>query len=122
MMGSFSLMMIGCQKLKEVNDVVTETKEALETWQYLRSAYYPRFVEGVTSLPWDERYDVLKEIYGDWEERGVDPVESMMEYIFEKTYFAIFCRGVEVMEDGSFKINRLISNNLGKVGIFDESY
>ena len=114
--------MIGWQKFKGVNSMVAESKEALETWQYLRSAYYPRFVEGITQLPWNERYDVLKEIHGDWEARGEDPVEAMMEYIFEKTYFAIFCKGVEVLKDGSFKINRLISNNLGKVGIFDESY
>lgn len=97
-----------------------ETKEALETWTYLRSSYYPRFVSGVTSLPWDERFDVLKEIHGSWEDRGPDPVEAMMEYIFDKTYFAIFCKGVEVKEDGSFKIHRLISNNLGKIGICDE--
>ena len=40
----------------------------------------------------------------------------------KNTYFAIFCKGVVVNDDGSFKIHRLISNNLGKVGIFDNSY
>jgi len=30
-----------------------ESKEELETWQYLRASYYPRFVEGVTGIPWD---------------------------------------------------------------------
>jgi hypothetical protein len=99
-----------------------ETREALETWQYLRSAYYPRFVEGITQLLWSERYDVLKEIYGDWEQRSNDPVEDMMDYVYKNTYFAIFCKGVVVNDDGSFKIHRLISNNLGKVGIFDNSY
>ena len=39
-----------------------ESKEELETWQYLRASYYPRFVEGVTAIPWDQRFDVLKEI------------------------------------------------------------
>lgn len=114
--------MTGWRKLKGVNHMIKETKEALETWQYLRSAYFSRFVEGITQLPWNERYDVLKEIHGEWEPRGEDPVEAMMEYIFEKTYFAIFCKGVTVFSDGSFKIHRLISTNLGKVGIFDESY
>lgn len=97
-----------------------ETQRSIETWKYLRSAYYPRFVEGITSLPWDERYDVLKEIHGSWEARGEDPIEAMMEYIYDKTYFAIFCKGVMVMEDGSFKLHRLISANLGRVGICDE--
>ena len=65
-------------------------------------------------------YDILKEIHGSWEERGEDPVEAMMEYIYEKTYFAIFCKGVIVGNDGSFKLHKLISANLGRVGICDE--
>ena len=116
------LMVIGLIKLKAVISMSNETQIALETWQYLRAAYYSRFVEGITMLRWDERYEVLKEIHGDWEPRGEDPVEAMMGYIYEKTYFAIFCRGVEVFDDGSFKIHRLISINLGRVGIFDERH
>jgi len=97
-----------------------ETQRSIDTWKYLRSAYYPRFVEGITSLSWDERFDVLREIHGSWEDRGEDPIESMMEYIYDKTYFAIFCKGVVVNNNGSFKLHRLISANLGRVGICDE--
>ena len=43
-----------------------------------------------------------------------------MEYVFDKGYFTFFCRGVEVSEDGSFKLHKLISANLGSVGIYDE--
>jgi hypothetical protein len=99
---------------------MSETQEALETWRYLRMAYYPRFVEGVTALPWDERFQVLKEIHGSWEDRGEDPVEAMMEYVFDKSYFAIFCKGVTVTNDGSFSLHHLVSKNLGRVGICDE--
>ena len=115
-------MKIGWKKSKEVKPMSNETKDALETWQYLRSAYYPRFVEGVTNLPWDQRFEVLKSIHGDWEDRGEDPVEAMMEYIYDNGYFRIFCKGVVVMEDGSFKLHPLISSNLGKVGIFDDAF
>jgi len=115
-------MKIGLEKLKEVSNLSNETIEALETWQYLRSAYYQRFVEGITQLPWDQRFEVLKIIHGAWEDRGEDPVEAMMEYVFEKTYFALFCKGVVVNPDGSFKLHNLISHNLGKVGICDERF
>tara|TARA_R110000824_G_scaffold306443_1_gene494034 strand:- start:5158 stop:5466 length:309 start_codon:yes stop_codon:yes gene_type:complete len=97
-----------------------ESKEELETWKYLRSTYYMRFKQGIIKLPWDIRFDVLKELHGEWENQGEDPVEAMMEYVFDKGYFTFFCRGVEVSEDGSFKLHKLISANLGSVGIYDE--
>ena len=49
-----------------------ESKAQLNTWSYLRSVYYPRFVEGVTMLSWDIRFDVLKQIHGRWENIGED--------------------------------------------------
>ena len=101
---------------------MSESKQELETWAYLRAAYYPRFVEGITQLPWYLRFDVLAEIYGSWEPRAEDPVETMMEYIFDKGYFKFFVKGVEVFEDGSFKLHKLISANLGSVGIYDDGF
>ena len=35
----------------------------VETWKYLRMAYYPRFLSEIVKMPWDFRYDVLKEIH-----------------------------------------------------------
>ena len=83
-------------------------------------AYYPRFLTRITTLPWDERFDVLREIHGEWELRSEEPIEDMMDYVFTHGYFGIFSRGVTIHEDGSFKIHPLISKNLGKTGIFDE--
>ena len=111
-------MMIGWIRYKEVLSMV-ESKEQLETWCYLKEAYYPRFKEGICKLEWDNRFDVLKRIHGEWIDKGDDPIESMMDYVFEKGYFGIFCRGITVFEDGSFKLHSLISANLGKVGICD---
>ncbi len=105
-----------------MHNMAIESKEELETWQYLRASYYPRFVEGVTAIPWDQRFDVLKEIHGNWIDIGEDPIESMMEYIFEKGYFNVFCKGITVYEDGSFRLHPLISVNLGKLGIYDDCY
>jgi hypothetical protein len=99
--------------------MVEETKEQIETWEYLRASYYPRFKTGIIQLSWDERFEVLKTIHGDWEDRGDDPLLSMIEYISEKGYFSIFCKGVDVFEDGSFKIHKLISVTIGNVGIYD---
>ena len=65
---------------------------------------------------------LLKEIHGNWIDIGEDPIESMMEYIFEKGYFNVFCKGVTVYEDGSFRLHPLISLNLGKLGIYDDCY
>jgi len=81
----------------------------VETWKYLRMAYYPRFLS-----------DVLKEIHGDWKILSDEPIEDMMDYVFDKGYFGIFSRGVMVNEDGSFQLHNLISKNLGKTGIFHE--
>ena len=102
--------------------MTTETPEQVNTWIYLRNTYYHRFVEGVTQLPWHLRYDVLKEIYGDWESIGEDPVASMMDYVFKKSYFPFFCRGVDVKETGYFTLHPLICNNLGPVGLFDDTF
>ena len=98
---------------------MSETVEQIETWKYLRASYYPRFKSGIIQLPWDERFDVLKRVHGNWVDMGDDPLLSMLEYIGEKGYFSIFCKGVNVFDDGSFKIHQLISANLGRVGIYD---
>jgi len=92
----------------------------VETWKYLRMAYYPRFLSEIVKMPWDFRYDVLKEIHGDWKILSDEPIEDMMDYVFDKGYFGIFSRGVIVNEDGSFQLHNLISKNLGKTGIFHE--
>ena len=97
-----------------------ESKIQTQTWAYLRSYYYPRFVEGITKLSWDERFEVLSEIHGAWSPLPPDPVEAMMNYVAENGYFKFFVRGAEVREDGYFKLHHLISANLGRVGIFDE--
>jgi hypothetical protein len=83
-------------------------------------AYYPRFLSEIVKMPWDFRYDVLKEIHGDWKILSDEPIEDMMDYVFDKGYFGIFSRGVIVNEDGSFQLHNLISKNLGKTGIFHE--
>lgn len=99
-----------------------ESTKELQTWKYLRNAYYHRFVEGVSKLPWDVRYDVLREIHGEWEPRGEDPVASMMDYVYQKSYFPFFVRGVVVDKEGYFTLHPLICNNLGSVGIFDDTF
>ena len=100
---------------------MVETSEQLETWGYLRAYYYPRFVNGITKLDWANRFDVLKIIHGDWNDRGEDPIKAMIEYIREKKgYFEFFCKGVEVFEDGSFKFKHLVSAHLGSIGICDD--
>ena len=100
---------------------MNETSEQLETWEYLRTYYYPRFINGITKLNWANRFDVLKMIHGDWEHRGEDPVKAMMEYVREhEGYFEFFCRGVEVLENGSFKLKHLVSAHLGDIGICDD--
>ena len=100
---------------------MSETSEQLETWSYLRSYYYPRFVNGITRLNWSNRFDVLKMIHGDWEDRSEDPINAMIEYVKENNgYFEFFCKGVEVFEDGSFKLKHLISAHLGNIGICDD--
>ena len=99
-----------------------ESQAELETWKYLRATYYVRFKEGITKLPWDVRFDVLKNLHGEWIDQGDDPVGAMMEYVFDKGYFSFFCRGVEVTEEGAFTLHRLISANLGPVGIYDECF
>ncbi len=70
----------------------------IETWKYLRMAYYPRFLSEIVKMPWDFRYDVLKEIHGDWKILSDEPIEDMMDYVFDKGYFGIFSRGVIVNE------------------------
>jgi hypothetical protein len=97
-----------------------ETKAEVQTWAYLRTYYYPRFVEGITKLDWDLRYKILAEIHGNWESRPPDPVRAMMEYVKEHGYFKFFVIGATVQKDGYFKLHRLISSNLGRVGIFEE--
>ena len=99
---------------------MSETNEQLETWEYLRSYYYPRFINGITRLNWANKFDVLKAIHGSWEDMGEDPVKSMIEYVRNKGYFEFFCRGVEVFEDGSFKLKHLVSAHLGNIGICDD--
>ena len=97
-----------------------ETKAEAHTWAYLRAYYYPRFVEGITKLSWDIRFQVLSEIHGSWSPIPPDPVGAMMEYVAEHSYFKFFVHGVEVQPDGYFRLHRLISVNLGRVGIFDD--
>ena len=97
-----------------------ETKAEGHTWAYVRSYYYPRFVECITKKDWDLRYKILAEIHGEWEPRPPDPVSEMMNYVREHGYFKFFVRGAEVNSDGYFKLHNLISANLGKVGIFEE--
>jgi len=99
---------------------MNETKAEIQTWNYLRTYYYPRFVEGITKLDWDLRYQVLAEIHGGWEPRPPDPVSAMMEYVGEHGYFKFFVRGATVQSDGYFKLHKLVSANLGQVGIFEE--
>ena len=100
--------------------MMSENEQQLKTWQYLRACYYPQFVAGVVKLPWDKRFEVLKEIHGDWENKGEDPVETMIEYVIDKTYFPFFCKGITVYENGSFKLHKLISANLGPNGLYDD--
>jgi len=97
-----------------------ESQAELETWKYLRATYYVRFKEGITKLSWDVRFDVLKNLHGEWIDQGDDPVGAMMEYVFDNGYFSFFCKGVKVTEEGAFTLHRLISANLGPVGIYDE--
>ena len=59
------------------------------TWYYLRESYYPQFKEGVTKMPWDERFSVLRELYDakeelPWEIRTEDPVADMMNWVAKK--------------------------------------
>jgi len=97
-----------------------ESKAEAHTWAYLRAYYYPRFVEGIIKLPWDVRYEVLSEIHEGWNPIPPDPVGAMMEYVADKGYFKFFVRGVTVQSDGYFRLHKLISVNLGKVGIFED--
>ena len=60
------------------------------TWYYLRESYFPQFLEGVTKLPWDERFALLRELYDadgedlPWEIRSEDPVADMMGWVAKK--------------------------------------
>jgi len=101
---------------------MSENDRQLKTWQYLRACYYPQFIAGIIKLPWYQRFEVLKTLHGDWENRGDDPVEAMIEYVIENTYFPFFCKGATVLEDGSFKLHKSISSNLGSTGIYDDGY
>ena len=59
-------------------------------------------------------------VVSSWKILSDEPIEDMMDYVFDKGYFGIFSRGVMVNEDGSFQLHNLISKNLGKTGIFHE--
>ena len=98
----------------------SETTAELNTWSYLRTYYYPRFVNEITKLDWDLRYKVLAEIHGNWESRPPDPVRAMIDYVNEHGYFKFFVLGADVKKDGYFKLHKLITSNLGRVGIFEE--
>jgi DNA-directed RNA polymerase subunit H (RpoH/RPB5) len=95
------------------------------TWYYLRESYYPQFKEGVTKMPWDERFNLLRELYDakdelPWEVRTEDPVADMMNWVAKKgdeAYFTFFCNGVVVNSDGSFKLHKNISHALGRNGL-----
>jgi len=97
-----------------------ESKAEAHTWAYLRAYYYPRFVEGITKLSWDERFEVLSEIHDAWSPLPPDPVAAMMHYVAENGYFKFFIKGAYVESDGYFRLHRLISANLGRVGIFED--
>ena len=98
----------------------SETTAELNTWSYLRTYYYPRFVNEITKLDWDLRYKILAEIHGNWESRPPDPVRAMIDYVNEHGYFKFFVLGADVKKDGYFKLHKLITSNLGRVGIFEE--
>lgn len=96
------------------------------TWYYLRESYFPQFLEGVTKLPWDERFALLRELYDadgedlPWEIRSDDPVADMMGWVAKKGtegYFTFFCKGITVQPNGAFKLHRNISKCLGKCGL-----
>ena len=95
------------------------------TWYYLRESYYPQFKAGVTKMPWDVRFTILRELYDakdelPWEVRTEDPVADMMNWVAKKgdeAYFTFFCNGVTVNSDGSFKLHKNISQALGRNGL-----
>jgi len=91
-------------------------------WGYLREFYYPRFRNSIGLIPWERRYEILKDLYDNreasprWEERSGDPIRDMMEWVGRKGYWTFFLRGVDVRSDGSFKVHIYISQLLGRLG------
>jgi hypothetical protein len=96
------------------------------TWSYLRDFYYPRFRIGITQIPWEQRYDLLKTLYDNqsddhWEGRTIDPIADMMSWAGRRGYWTFFSRGVTVRPDGSFTVHPIISRLLGRNGALGPS-
>ena len=81
------------------------------SWSFIQGYYYPKFLKFVKDMEWDERYQFLKTIYNDknphsiWEERSIEPIQDMMEYVARKDYLHFFYMGFTVAKTGHYTVH-----------------
>ena len=78
------------------------------SWSFIQGYYYPKFLNVVKNMEWDERYQFLKTIYDDknpktlWETRSEEPIQDMMERLFALLLHGIYCSRNRTLHSPSF--------------------